>query len=58
MQRETEYFTVDQFKTDIPFYTGVPTVVIFTFYLSVDTVTYRRQVYTVWEFFGDIGGLL
>ena len=26
--------------------------------MNADIVEYQRQVYTIWELFGDIGGLL
>ena len=48
---------MEHFKTDkITFFED--RMLQFQIFMSPDTYEYHRQIYTIWELFGDIGGLL
>ena len=59
IQKQYEYFTVQHLKTDDAWMNDDQQKLLqFQFFMHPDIIEYQRQVYTIWELFGDIGGLL
>ena len=53
---EQEFFTLTNYKQDKTWVKDNK-VAEFRLFMDNDTYEYKREVYTIWELFGDIGGL-
>lgn len=56
-QVDKDFFTVKEVKRDELYDKRFNSTLECTFFMDNDRIVYRRQVYTFWEFFGEVGGL-
>ena len=54
---EHEFFTLKKYNQDKT-WVKENIVLEFRFFMDLDTYEYKREIYTIWELFGEIGGLL